>query len=102
MGSEGDAVAADLTGEKAERESTVREEPKREKKRRPQQQESNLVMRPGYMYRAANWEIGRAAERARVRVKEYKPRDRFAAWRKTVARKAKNAERRSMGGKRKK
>ncbi len=55
-----------------------------------------LKLRPGYMYREANWEIGRAAERAKVKVRAFKPGDRFAAWRKTVARRAKNAERRGL------
>lgn len=55
-----------------------------------------LKLRPGYMYREANWEIGRAAERAKVKVRAYKPGDRFTAWRKTVARKARNAERRGL------
>lgn len=57
------------------------------------------TLRPGYQYRQANWEIGRAAERsaAALKVKPFKPRDRFAAWRKANVRKAKNAERRSMG-----
>jgi len=55
-----------------------------------------LRLRPGYMYREANWEIGRAAERARVKVRAYKPGDRFTAWRKTVARKARNAERKGL------
>ncbi|KAK5120180.1 54S ribosomal protein L2 mitochondrial [Cryomyces antarcticus] len=58
-----------------------------------------LSLRPGYMYRQANWEIGRAAERANVKVREFKPRDRYAAWRKTVARKTKNAERRGINRK---
>lgn len=57
---------------------------------------SQLKIRPGYMYREANWEIGRAAERAKVKVCPFKPGDRFAAWRKTVARKARNAEKRGM------
>lgn len=55
-----------------------------------------LKLRPGYMYREANWEIGRAAERAKVKVRAFKPGDRFTAWRKTVARKARNAERRGL------
>lgn len=55
-----------------------------------------LKLRPGYMYREANWEIGRAAERAKVKVRTYKPGDRFTAWRKTAARKARNAERRGL------
>ncbi|KAI9877381.1 MAG: 54S ribosomal protein L2 mitochondrial [Pleopsidium flavum] len=55
-----------------------------------------LKIRPGYMYREANWEIGRAAERAKVKVKAFKPGDRFTAWRKTVARRARTAQNRAM------
>lgn len=54
------------------------------------------TLRPGYQYRQANWEIGRAAERANIKVEPFKPGDRFAAWRKANARKARNAERRGM------
>jgi hypothetical protein len=51
------------------------------------------------MYRQANWEIGRAAERSKVAmaVKPFKPGDRFAAWRKRTVRKTKIAEKRAMG-----
>ncbi len=55
-----------------------------------------LTLRPGYMYRESNWEIGRAAERAQVKVKEFKPRDRWTAWKKATIRKAKNQEMRSL------
>ena len=55
-----------------------------------------LALKDGYMYRESNWEIGRAAERAKVKVREYKAGDRFLAWRKTNARKAKNAEKRGL------
>ena len=58
-----------------------------------------LKLRPGYMYREANWEIGRAAERAKVKVREFKPRDRWTAWSKRTARAAKSAEKRSLGRK---
>ena len=51
------------------------------------------------MYREANWEIGRAAERAKVKVREFKPRDRWTAWRKATVRKSKIAEKRSLGRK---
>ncbi|KAI5241245.1 ribosomal protein L27 [Aureobasidium subglaciale] len=54
------------------------------------------TLRPGYQYRAANWEIGRAAERAGVKVTPFKPGNRFLAWRKSNVRKAKNAERRGL------
>jgi hypothetical protein len=54
------------------------------------------TLRRGYQYRQANWEIGRAAERAAKNVEPFKPGDRFAAWRKANTRKARNAERRGM------
>lgn len=46
----------------------------------------------GYAYREANWEIGRAAEKANVQVKKFIPGNRWAAWRKSRARIAKNQE----------
>ncbi len=55
-----------------------------------------------YMYRESNWEIGRAAERAGVKVKEFKPRDRWEAWRKRNVRKAAAAEKRALGGRKSK
>lgn len=57
----------------------------------------NLTIRPGYMYREANWQIGRAAERAKVKVQPFKPRDRWTAWRKSTIRKAKNVEKKGLG-----
>ncbi|KAI9047410.1 hypothetical protein LZ554_008854 [Drepanopeziza brunnea f. sp. 'monogermtubi'] len=68
-------------------------------KERKGEEGRELKLRPGYMYREANWEIGRAAERAKVRVKEFVPRNRWTAWRKANVRKAKNAEKRSLGRK---
>jgi len=79
-------TASDLSA----KESSIREVP------RKKTEERTLTLRPGYMYREANWEIGRAAERAGVKVKEFKPGDRFAAWRKTNERKARNAEKKGM------
>ncbi|KAI9829687.1 MAG: hypothetical protein M1819_006058 [Sarea resinae] len=61
-----------------------------------EEQNSRLVLRPGYMYREANWEIGRVAEKRGVSVRQFKAGDRYLAWRKTAARKARNAERRGM------
>ncbi|KAH7067949.1 ribosomal L27 protein-domain-containing protein [Paraphoma chrysanthemicola] len=67
-----------------------------------------LTMGKGYAYREANWQIGRAAERANVQVKEFVPGDRWAAWRKSQARIAANEEKRRLrnsskkGGKAKK
>ncbi|KAM0795675.1 ribosomal L27 protein-domain-containing protein [Usnea florida] len=46
----------------------------------------NLKLSAGYQYRQTNWYIGRAAERANVKVREYKRGDRFLAWRKRTAR----------------
>lgn len=56
-----------------------------------------LKLRPGYMWRESNWEIGRAAERAKVNVKPYKRGDRWTAWQKSGARKKINLEKKSMG-----
>lgn len=67
------------------------------KPRKGQKEERVLHLRPGYMFRESNWEIGRAAERANVKVKLFKPRDRWTAWRKASVRKAKNAEKRGLG-----
>jgi large subunit ribosomal protein L27 len=75
---------------------SVKQRPKKERKG---EEGRDLKLRPGYMYREANWEIGRAAERAKVKVKEFKPRDRWTAWRKSTIRKAKNAEKRGLGRK---
>ncbi|KAF1962582.1 hypothetical protein CC80DRAFT_488004 [Byssothecium circinans] len=55
-----------------------------------------VVMGKGYAYRTANWDIGRAAERANVQVKEFVPGNRWAAWRKSQARIAANAERKKL------
>lgn len=56
-----------------------------------------LQLRPGYMYRESNWMIGRAAERANIKVKMFKRGDRWVAWRKRSARKAKAEEMRTLG-----
>ncbi|KAF2024125.1 hypothetical protein EK21DRAFT_15407, partial [Setomelanomma holmii] len=66
------------------------------------------MSKKGYAFREANWQIGRAAERANVQVKEFVPGDRWAAWRKSQARIAANEEKRRLrnsskkGGKAKK
>lgn len=86
--------------------STIRDEPNEsrgiatvKKAGSGQPVDSKLTLRPGYQYRQANWEIGRAAElsKAAQAVKPFVPGDRFAAWRKRNIRVAKNAERRAMG-----
>ncbi|KAI9775429.1 MAG: 54S ribosomal protein L2 mitochondrial [Geoglossum umbratile] len=62
----------------------------------PTPEHEELQIRPGYMYRESNWQIGRTAEKAGVRVKPFRPGDRWAAWRKSTARKASNAEKRGL------
>jgi hypothetical protein len=61
--------------------------------------ETTLTLRPGYQWRPQNWEIGRAAERSAAAraVRPFKPGDRWEAWRRSAARKARNAERRALG-----
>jgi large subunit ribosomal protein L27 len=78
-----------VAGDGAGVESNHRETP-RERTRR------TLTMGKGYAYREANWQIGRAAESANVKVKEFVPGDRWAAWRKSNARIAANEERKKL------
>lgn len=58
-----------------------------------------LEMRSNYMYREANWSIGRTAEREGLvdKVRAWKRDDRFLAWRKAAARIKRNAEKRNLG-----
>jgi large subunit ribosomal protein L27 len=58
-----------------------------------------IKMRSNYMFREDNWQIGRAAERAGVNVMPFKKGNRWLAWRKRTARRAKAAEMRSMSKK---
>ena len=58
----------------------------------------DMVMSHDYIYREANWSIGRAAERAGVKVREYDRGDRFLAWRKSAARQKEARERRAVTG----
>ena len=46
-----------------------------------------LTLGRGYMYRESNWEIGRAAERAKIKVPEY---NRLKTWKKRQAAKLRN------------
>lgn len=57
---------------------------------------SNLTVGKGYAYREANWQIGRAAENAGVKVKEFVPGNRWAAWQRSKARKERNAEQKRL------
>ncbi|KAL1974731.1 hypothetical protein VTN31DRAFT_4935 [Thermomyces dupontii] len=62
---------------------------------------SNLPLRPGYMYREANWQIGRAAEYAGVKAKEFDRSNRWLAWRQRRARAEREAQMKSIRGKKK-
>lgn len=55
-----------------------------------------LKMGKGYAFRKTNWEIGRAGDEMKEKVKKFIPGDRFTAWRKAAARKALNIERRKL------
>ena len=65
-------------------------------------QQKTLAISPGYQYRMSNWYIGRAAERAQVKVRKYKRGDRYLAWRKVAERKKRNEERNSLKSRKKK
>ncbi|KAL4927785.1 mitochondrial 54S ribosomal protein bL27m [Aspergillus undulatus] len=58
-------------------------------------------LRPGYMWREANWQIGRAAENAGITAKPHKRNNRWLAWRKRQARAARVAEMKSLRKKKK-
>ena len=82
------------------KDGTLMQQKKRTKGKVPEQE--TLKLGPGYQYRMSNWHIGRAAERAQVKVREYKRGDRYLAWRKLNARKKRNAEKRSLKSSKKK
>jgi hypothetical protein len=63
--------------------------------------ESGPQLRPGYMYREANWVIGRAAEKAGITAKSYDRNNRWLAWRKRQARAERAAQMKSLKGKKK-
>lgn len=70
-------VVADMPVDTALRKDTPREATRKT---------LGLTKGKGYAYREANWQIGRAAERANVQVKEFVPGDRWTAWRKSKVR----------------
>lgn len=72
------------------------------KRSKKEVEERSRRLKPGYMYRESNWEIGRAAERASVLVRKFKPGDRWLAWKKKTVAKARSAEKRRLGGKKQK
>ncbi|KAL8680363.1 MAG: hypothetical protein Q9186_003442 [Xanthomendoza sp. 1 TL-2023] len=57
-----------------------------------------MGIRPGYMFREANWQIGRAEDKNGKTVRVYQKGDRFLAWRKRNARQARAAEKRALRG----
>lgn len=61
-----------------------------------------LGIRPGYMYREANWQIGRVEQKGGKGVRVYQKGDRFLAWRKKTARLKAAAEKRMLRGRGKK
>lgn len=58
-------------------------------------------LRPGYMWREANWQIGRAAEKAGITAEPYKKDNRWLAWRKRQARAERVAQMKSLKNKKK-
>ncbi|CAO2647072.1 Nn.00g079940.m01.CDS01 [Neocucurbitaria sp. VM-36] len=82
-----DIIVADLPLDTATRADTPREATRKS---------LTLTVGKGYAYREANWQIGRAAERANVQVKKFVPGDRWTAWRKSNARIEANAERKRL------
>jgi hypothetical protein len=57
---------------------------------------SELEMGRGYAFRRTNYEIGKAGDEMKERVRKFVPGDRFTAWRKANLRKAANAERKKL------
>lgn len=87
---ESQTVVADLqAGDGTGSETSIRQTPR-------DKTSHNLVMGKGYSYRQSNWEIGRAAEKANVQVKEWFRSDRWTAWRKSAARRKANAEKKRL------
>jgi large subunit ribosomal protein L27 len=64
--------------------------------------ERSRRLKPGYMYRESNWEIGQAADRTKNNIRAFKPGDRWLAWKKKTIARARSAEKRRLGAKKKK
>lgn len=60
---------------------------------------SGPQLRPGYMYREANWQIGRAAEKAGISAKPFNSKNRWLAWRKRQVKADRAAQMKSLKGK---
>ena len=62
---------------------------------------TTLPLRPGYMYREANWQIGRAGDKVAATAEVFDRNDRWLAWRKRQARAQRAAQMKSLKGKKK-
>ncbi|KAL4991616.1 hypothetical protein BDW68DRAFT_151624 [Aspergillus falconensis] len=62
---------------------------------------ASTQLRPGYMWREANWQIGRAAEKAGITARPHKRKNRWLAWRKRQARAERAAQMKSLKNKKK-
>lgn len=56
-------------------------------------------LRPGYMYREGNWQIGRAAEKAGITVEPFNRKNRWLAWRRRQAKAEMAKKMKSLKGK---
>ncbi|KAL9024542.1 MAG: hypothetical protein Q9180_007867, partial [Flavoplaca navasiana] len=78
----------------------LRDQPKEARAKVPDMEA--LGIRPGYMFREANWQIGRAEDEKGKTVRVYQKGDRFLAWRKRKARLVRAVEKRTLRGRGKK
>lgn len=62
---------------------------------------NTLPLRPGYMYREANWQIGRAGDEVAATAESFDRNNRWLAWRKRQARAQRAAQMKSLKGKKK-
>jgi ribosomal protein L27 len=62
---------------------------------------TELSLRPGYIYREANWQIGRAAEKEGIKAPKFNRQNRWLAWRKRTARAERAAQMKSLKNKKK-
>ncbi|KAF9885624.1 54S ribosomal protein L2 mitochondrial [Aspergillus nanangensis] len=63
--------------------------------------DTGAQLRPGYMYREANWQIGRAGDKAGITAIPYNRNNRWLAWRKRQARADRAAQMKSLKNKKK-
>ncbi|PYI12196.1 hypothetical protein BO78DRAFT_286610, partial [Aspergillus sclerotiicarbonarius CBS 121057] len=80
-----DVVAGEGEGVKGQGDLGAEEVVGGEKGKADMEHGDGLQLRPGYMYREANWAIGRAAEKAGITAKVYRRKNRWLAWRKRTA-----------------